>query len=98
MNVRASHGLAGMMQSFWKRLTSDKLARFFVVSRFGFCQQDLSADFSHQQIRFWSADFSSYQICNLSADSVKRFLKSAVSILVRGMSHVPTDIKLPLIV
>ena len=34
----------------------------------------------------------------MSADVGKRFLYSAVLIFVRGMSHVPTDIKLPLFV
>ena len=38
---------------------------FFIVSRFVFCQQILSADFYRQQI------------CLLSADSVSRFLSSA---------------------
>jgi hypothetical protein len=38
---------------------------FFIVSRFVFCQQILSADFPRQQI------------CFLSADSVSRFPSSA---------------------
>jgi hypothetical protein len=56
------------------------------------CQQILSADFSRQQIslvsrfvfcqRVPSADFSRLLICILSADSVRRFLNSAVLIFV----------------
>jgi hypothetical protein len=59
---------------------------FSTISRFGFSRQILSADFCRQQIRF------------LSADSVSRFLRSAVLIFVRGKSHVPTYGTLPLIV
>jgi hypothetical protein len=52
---------------------------FFVVSRFVFCQQILSAEFYRQQI------------CILSADSVNRFLWSAVLTFARRMSHVLTN-------
>ena len=47
-NVRASHGLADVMQSFYKRLTSVEPARVFCC----------------QQICFWSADsVSRFAIC-----------------------------------
>jgi hypothetical protein len=76
-NVRASHGLAGVMQIFYKRfwcvepalffgcqqiLSADLffVSRFceqiFLVNRFTFCQQVLSAYFYSQQFQFLSED------------------------------------------
>jgi hypothetical protein len=88
-NVRASHGLAGMMQSFKKRISSVEPALLFccqqirflsadsvrgflssadslfvsrfrlqiyLLSRFTFCQQILSADFYGQQFWFLSEE------------------------------------------
>ena len=91
---------------FWSSADSIFVSRFCqqisLVSRFVFCQQILSADFSRQQIRFLSADsvsrFLKLADSHLSADSVSRFLRSAVLIFVRGKSHVPTYGTLPLIV
>jgi hypothetical protein len=63
--VRASHGLAGVMQRFRRGFDPSSRHGFLVISRFDFCQQILSADFSGQQICFCqqihilSADFSS---------------------------------------
>jgi hypothetical protein len=44
--VRASHGLAGVMQSFRRRFDALSQHGLLVVSRFDFCQQILSANFS----------------------------------------------------
>jgi hypothetical protein len=47
-----------MMRSFFRRgLLPSSRHGFSVVSRFGFCQQILSADFSRQQIRFFVSRF-----------------------------------------
>jgi hypothetical protein len=67
-NVRASHGLAGVMRKFLDKVLMRRAGTVFwssadliFVSRF--CQQILSADFSCRQICFCqqilSADFSS---------------------------------------
>ena len=88
--VRASHGLAGVMQSFSKKFRIVKPARFFVVSRFVFCQQILSAEFYCQQIFFVSRFCQQNSIVSRFF-FVSRFLQSAVSTFVRRMSHAPTN-------
>ena len=60
-----ARGWLASYEVFSYRVDLSSQQGFFIVSRFVFCQQILSADFYRQQI------------CLLSADSVSRFLSSA---------------------
>ena len=65
-----ARGWLACYEVFSYRVDLSSQQGFFIVSRFVFCQQILSADFYRQQI------------CLLSADSVKRFPYLAVFVFV----------------